>query len=81
MAQSTVEDIIHQASRLSQSEKQRIVAALSADAVSPPRRRLDAYGQFANVPTSVNDFLFRKAAEIELEDRRPGSGDNRGDLR
>ena len=24
---------------------------------------------------SVDDFLFRKAAEIELEDRRPGSGD------
>ena len=77
MAQSTVDDIIHQASRLSQSEKQRIVAALSADAVGPPRRRLDPYGQFAHVSTSVKDFLFRKAAEIDLEDRHPGSGDLR----
>lgn len=81
MAQSTVDDIIQQASRLSQSEKQRIAEALSADAVSPPRSRADVYGQFAHVSTSVDDFLFRKAAEIELEDRRPQSGDNRGDLR
>jgi len=75
MAQSTVDDIIiERVCRLSRSEKERIVAALSADAVSPPRRRLDIYGQFAHVPTSVNDFLFRKAAEIELED--PCRGDN-----
>jgi hypothetical protein len=74
MSQSAVDDIIHRASRLSQSEKQRIIAALSADAVGPPRRRVDPYGQFAHVSTSVDDFLFRKASEIELEDRRPGSG-------
>jgi hypothetical protein len=81
MAQFTVDDIIHQAFRLSQSEKERIVEALSANPVSPSRKRLDVYGQFAHVSTSVNDFLFRKAAEIELEDCRADRGDNRGDPR
>ncbi len=33
-------------------------------------RRVDPFGQFAWVPTSVDAFLARKAAEIDLEDRR-----------
>jgi len=70
MAQFTVDDIIHQASRLSQSEKERIVEALSANPVSPSRKRLDVYGQFAHVSTSVNDFLFRKAADIRSRCQR-----------
>ena len=77
MAQSVVDDIIRQASRLSQSERQRIAAALSSDAVSLPGRRVDAYGRFAHVPASVDDFLLRKAAEMELEDRDSASGDTR----
>ena len=78
MAQSVVDEITHRASGLSPGEKERIVAALSGAAPGPPPdRRLDAYGRFAHVPTSVGDFLLRKAAEIELEDPNPVSGDFR----
>jgi hypothetical protein len=74
MAHSTVEEIIDMASRLSQADQQRIIAELSAVAVSSLTGRLDVHGWFAHVPTSVDDFLGRKATEIELESRSSDDG-------
>jgi len=62
--------MISKAKTLSPDEQRELVAALTGTAATPKRSvRVDPFGKFAHVPTSVDAFLARKAAEIDLENR------------
>jgi hypothetical protein len=68
---SAVEKIISEVKKLSRDRQEELMVALTNTGDSEGiARRVDPFGQFAWVPTSVDAFLARKAAEIDLEDRR-----------
>lgn len=77
----TFESVLTQAQQLPPSERAQLIGALAQglaqSAVSKPqtqaerRAALDAVcGKYADVKTSVDDFLARKREEVELEEAR-----------
>jgi hypothetical protein len=67
---SAVEKIVSEAIRLSRDEQLELIDALTGPTNSEMgEKRVDPFGKFSYVPTSVDAFLARKAAEIDLEDR------------
>jgi hypothetical protein len=70
MSQALVDDLIAKTAELSRDEQRVVLASLLArDEGAPAPKRVDPFGKFAHVSTSVDAFLARKAAEIDLEIR------------
>ena len=67
---ATLEQLIEEARSLSPDEQRQLREALEREAKLTRIREVQA--EFANMKTNSEDFIKRKAEEIELEDRHFG---------
>ena len=78
MSAITFESVLTQAERLSPQDRAQLIGALAQGLATPNlptqierKAALDAIcGKYADVPTSVDDFLARKREEVALEEAR-----------
>ncbi len=72
--ETTVHDILRQVRSLSPSDRSQLIELLGQMENRPSSvPKTSAYGKMAQFPNSSEDFIRRKAAEIEWENRRDRS--------